>query len=175
MSHKKGLIIINTGTGKGKTTAALGVALRAVGHDLKVTMIQFIKGRWRTGEYRAVSKLAPNFEIIRTGLGFTRLSKNIERDKAEAQNGWKPAKQKIESGLYDIVILDELTHAINLGFVELEDVLETLSKKAETLHVIITGRDAPKEMIDIADLVTEMKLVKHPYSEHVPAQRGIEF
>jgi cob(I)alamin adenosyltransferase len=175
MSHKKGLIIINTGNGKGKTTAALGVALRAVGQDLKVTMVQFIKGRWRTGECRAASKLAPNFEIIRTGLGFTRLSKDIKRDKAEAQNGWKLAKKKIQSGLYDIVILDEMTHAINLGFVDLEDVLQTLSEKKETLHVIITGKDAPQKMIDMADLVTEMKLVKHPYNQGVPAQRGIEF
>jgi cob(I)alamin adenosyltransferase len=175
MSHKKGLIIINTGNGKGKTTAALGVALRAVGQDFKVWMVQFIKGRWRTGEYRAASRLAPNFEIVRMGLGFTRLSKDIERDKAEAQKGWKLAKKKIESGLYDIVILDELTHAINLGFVDLEDVLETLRKKAAKLHVIITGRDAPQKMIDMADLVTEMKVVKHPYNERVPAQRGIEF
>ena len=175
MPRKKGLIIINTGNGKGKTTAALGVALRAVGQDLKVTMVQFIKGKWRTGEYRAASRLAPNFEIIRTGLGFTRLSKDIERDKAEAQKGWKLAKEKIESGLYDIVILDELTHAINLGFVDLKDVLEALSKKAETLHVIITGKDAPQKMIEMADLVTEMKLVKHPHNERVPAQRGIEF
>ena len=175
MPQKKGLIIINTGNGKGKTTAALGVALRAVGQDLKVTMVQFIKGGWRTGEYRAAPRLAPNFEIIRTGLGFTRLSKDIERDKAQAQNGWKLAKKKIESGLYDIVILDELTHAINLGFVDLEDVLQTFGKKAEALHIIITGTDAPQKMIDIADLVTEMKLVKHPYNERVPAQRGIEF
>jgi len=175
MPQKKGLIIINTGNGKGKTTAALGVALRAVGQGFKVTMVQFIKGRWRTGEYVAASRLAPNFEIIRMGLGFTWLSKDIERDKAEAQHGWKLAKEKIESGLYNLVILDELTHAINLGFVDLDDVLETLSKRAETLHVIVTGRSAPQKMIDMADLVTEMKLVKHPYREGVAAQRGIEF
>jgi len=175
MPHKKGLIIINTGNGKGKTTAALGAALRAVGQDFKVTMIQFIKGRWRTGEYKAASRLGPNFEIIRTGLGFTRLSKDTARDMAEARNGWKIAKEKIESGKYDIVILDELTHAINLGFIDLDDVLETLRTKGEALHVIITGRDAPQRMIDMADIVTEMKLVKHPFTEGVPAQRGIEF
>lgn len=172
---RKGLIIVNTGDGKGKTTAALGVALRATGYGFKVSMIQFIKGRWKPGEVRAASRLAPNFEIIPMGLGFTWLSKDLERDKAQAQNGWQLAKEKIESSQYDIVILDELTHAVNHGFIDLEDVLETLRKKAEMMHVIITGRDAPKEMIEMADLVTEMKLVKHPYGEGVVAQQGIEF
>ena len=169
------MIIVNTGDGKGKTTAALGVALRATGHNFKVSMVQFIKGRWKPGEVRAASGLAPNFEIIPMGLGFTWLSKDMERDRAEAQNGWKLAKEKIASGKYNIVILDELTHAINLGFIDLKDVLETLRKKAEALHVIITGRDAPEEMIELADLVTEMKLVKHPYKDGIVAQRGIEF
>ena len=172
---RKGLIIVNTGDGKGKTTAALGVALRATGYDFKVSMIQFVKGRWKPGEVRAASGLAPNFEIIPMGLGFTRLSKDLERDKAQAQNGWKLAKEKIESGQYNIVILDELTHAINHGFIDLEDVLETLRKKAVMLHVIITGRDAPNKMIEMADLVTEMKQVKHPYKNGIRAQQGIEF
>jgi len=172
---RKGLIIVNTGDGKGKTTAALGVALRAAGYDFKVSMIQFIKGKWRPGEVRVASRLAPNFEIIPMGLGFTWLSKDIERDKTEAQNGWRLAKEKISSDSYDIVILDELTHAISHGFIPVGDVVQTLKNKREMLHVIITGRDAPKEIIEIADLVTEMRLIKHPYEKGVIAQRGIEF
>ena len=172
---KKGLVIVNTGDGKGKTTAALGVALRALGYDFKVSMIQFIKGQWKPGEVRMASKLAPNFEIVPMGLGFTWLSKDLDRDKAQAQNGWKLAKEKIESGKYNIVILDELTYAINYGFINLEEVLHTLKRKPEMLHVIITGRNAPKELVEMADLVTEMKLVKHPYEMGVVAQHGIDF
>jgi cob(I)alamin adenosyltransferase len=175
MSPNKGLIIVNTGNGKGKTTAALGLALRAAGHDFKVSMIQFIKGRWKTGEVRVASRLAPNFEIIPMGLGFTSLSKDIQRDKAEAQKAWKLAKEKIASGQYNIVILDELPHAIAHGFVELDDVVQTLKNKFEMLHVVITGRNAPEKIIEIADLVTEMRVIKHPYESGVTAQRGIEF
>jgi cob(I)alamin adenosyltransferase len=175
MSTRKGLIIVNTGEGKGKTTAALGVALRAAGHDFRVTMIQFIKGKWKTGEVRVASRLAPNFEIIPMGLGFTRLSKDLERDKAAAQNAWKLAKEKIASGQYNIVILDELPHAIAHGFVELDDVVQTLRSKLQMLHIVVTGRNTPKEIIEIADLVTEMRLIKHPYEKDVIAQRGIEF
>lgn len=172
---KKGLIVVNTGDGKGKTTAALGVALRAAGYGFKVSMIQFIKGAWKPGEVRVASRLAPSFEIMPMGLGFTWLSKDLERDKRRAQEGWKLAKEKISSGNYNVVILDEITHAINHSFIELSDVVQTLRNKDEMLHVIVTGRDAPQEIIDIADLVTEMKLIKHPYEKGVVAQRGIEF
>ena len=175
MSARKGLIIVNTGDGKGKTTAALGLALRATGHDLKVSMIQFIKGKWKPGEVRAASRLAPNFEIMPMGLGFTWLSKDLDRDKAEAQKAWKLAKEKIASGQYNIVILDELPHAIAHGFVELDDVVETLRNKLEMLHIVITGSNTPEKIIQIADLVTEMRLIKHPYEDGVIAQRGIEF
>jgi cob(I)alamin adenosyltransferase len=173
---RKGLIVVNTGDGKGKTTAALGVAFRAAGHGFKVSMIQFIKGGgWKPGEVRGASRLAPNFEIIPMGLGFTWLSKNLERDKAEAQKAWRLAKEKMASGQYNIVILDELTHAIAHGFVDLDDVVQTLKNKPEMLHVIVTGRKAPEKIIEIADLVTEMRLIKHPYENGVVAQRGIEF
>lgn len=171
----KGLIVVNTGDGKGKTTAALGVALRAVGYGFKVSMIQFIKGAWKPGEVRVAPRLAPNFEIIPMGLGFTWLSKDLERDKKKAQEGWRLAKEKINSGNYNIVILDEITHAINHSFVELSDVVRTLRNKDEMLHVIVTGRDAPQEIIEMADLVTEMKLIKHPYEKGVAAQKGVEF
>ena len=175
MSRRKGLIIVNTGEGKGKTTAALGVALRAAGHDLRVSMIQFIKGKWKTGEVRVASRLAPNFEIMPMGLGFTRLSKDLKRDKAAAQKAWKLAKEKIASGQYNMVILDELPYAIAHGFVELDDVVQTLRSKLQMLHIVVTGRNTPKEIIEIADLVTEMKMIKHPYEKDVVAQRGIEF
>jgi cob(I)alamin adenosyltransferase len=172
---EKGLIIVNTGDGKGKTTAALGVALRAVAYDFRVSMIQFIKGAWKPGEVRVASRLAPNFEIVPMGLGFTWLSKDLEQDKAKANEGWNLAKEKMKSGHFNIVILDEITHAINHGFIPLEDVVHTLKNKDEMLHVIVTGRSAPAEIIEIADLVTEMKLIKHPYDRGVSAQRGIEF
>jgi len=172
---KKGLIIVNTGDGKGKTTAALGVALRAVGQNYKVTVVQFIKGVWRPGEVRVAERLGPNFEITPMGLGFTWLSKDLNLDKKKAQEGWKLAKEKIQSGKYDIVILDEITYAINDKFIELEDVLETLRSRREMQHVIITGRNAPKEIVEMADLVTEMRLVKHPYKSGIMAQRGIEY
>ncbi|MFQ6010870.1 MAG: cob(I)yrinic acid a,c-diamide adenosyltransferase [Nitrososphaerales archaeon] len=171
---KKGLIIVNTGDGKGKTSAALGVALRALGHDFSVSIVQFIKSKWRPGEVR-IAPLLKNYEIERTGEGFTWLSKDLERDKAKAQKGWDLAKEKLSSDKYELLILDEITYAINYHFIELQDVLEALKNKPEMLHVIITGRNAPKEMIDIADLVTEMRLVKHPYKDGIVAQRGIEF
>ena len=171
---KKGLIIVKTGNGKGKTSAALGVALRAIGYDFHVSIVQFIKSKWRPGEVRIASKLK-NYEITRTGEGFTWLSKDLEIDKAKAKKGWELAKEKLSSDKYQIVIRDEITYAINYHFIELEDVLETIRNKPKMLHVIITGRNAPKEIIDIADLVTEMKLVKHPYKSGIVAQRGIEF
>lgn len=174
-SQKKGLIIVNTGNGKGKTTAALGVAFRAVGHGFRVSMVQFIKGKWRTGELRAAPRLAGNFEIVSMGEGFTWLSKDLERDKEKARKAWALAKEKIFSNRYEIVILDEITYAINYHFIELHDVLDTLKEKPKMLHLIITGRDAPKEIVDIADLVTEMNLIKHPYKNGIMAQKGIEF
>ncbi|GBC75322.1 Cob(I)yrinic acid a,c-diamide adenosyltransferase [archaeon HR06] len=175
MIKRKGLIIVNTGEGKGKTTAALGIALRALGHGYKICIIQFIKGKWKPGEYKIASKLAPNYEIIPMGLGFTWLSKDLNLDKSMAQRAWNLAKEKIFSNNYNIIILDEITYPINFQWIDLKEVLETLKKKPEDLHIIITGRNAPKEIIDIADLVTEMKLIKHPYQKGIIAQRGIEF
>lgn len=166
---------MNTGDGKGKTTAALGVAMRAVGQGLNVSMIQFIKGAWQPGEVKVAPRLAPNLEIIPMGRGFTWLSKDLSKDRAKAQEAWVLAKEKMSSDRYELVILDEITHAINHGFVDLHDVVEALRGKKESLHVIVTGRDAPAEIIALADLVTEMRLVKHPYDTGVMAQRGIEF
>ena len=176
-SVRKGLVIVNTGKGKGKTTAALGVLTRAWGRGLKVVMLQFIKaktGKW--GEIRAAKKMG--VEIIPLGDGFTWTSEDIEKDKALARKGWEFCKQKVlaPDGEYDIVILDEFTYPLHFKWLPIDEVLETLSQRPPMRHIIITGRDAPQELIDYADLVTEMRVIKHPYDEQgVKAQPGIEF
>ncbi len=176
-SIRKGLVIINTGEGKGKTTAALGVLTRAWGRGMKVVMLQFIKaktGKW--GEIRAAQKMG--VEIIPLGDGFTWTSKDIEKDKALAREGWELCKEKIlaPDGTYDIVILDEFTYTLHYKWLPIEEVLKILDKRPPMRHVIITGRHAPQALIDYADLVTEMRLIKHPYREQgIRAQPGIEF
>lgn len=171
---KKGLIIVNTGNGKGKTTAALGVALRACGYGMKVIMLQFFKGKWKYGELRSAPKLE-TFEVHPLGKGFTWESKDIEIDKAMVRQAWQEAKEKIASGKYDIVILDEINYALSYGFLPVEDVVDFLRNKPPMLHVILTGRDAKPEILQIADLVTEMREIKHPFQQGISAQRGIEF
>jgi len=170
----KGLVIVNTGKGKGKTTAALGVLLRAWGRDMRVVMLQFIKaktGKW--GEVRAAGKMG--VEIIPLGDGFTWTSKDIEHDRGLAQEGWQQCRAKIASGEYDVVILDELTYCLKFGWLEIDEVLDVLRSRPDGQHVVITGRDAPAELTAFADLVTEMREVKHPYKAGVRAQPGIEF
>ena len=171
---KKGLIIVNTGNGKGKTTAALGVALRACGYGMKVLMLQFFKGNWKYGELRSAPKLG-TFEIRPMGHGFTWESKDIEVDKRMVREAWKAASAEILSGKYDLVILDEINYALSYGFIPVEDVVDFLKKKPEMLHVILTGRNAKPEVIEIADMVTEMNEIKHPFNEGIVAQKGIEF
>ncbi len=171
---KKGLIIVHTGNGKGKTTAALGLALRASGCGMKVLMLQFFKGKWKCGELRSAPKL-DNFEICPMGKGFTWESKDVEVDKAMVRNAWRAAQEKILSGNYDVVVLDEINYALGYGFLPLEDVVEFLRKKPAMLHVVLTGRNAKPEIVEIADLVTEMRQVKHPFEQGIGAQRGIEF
>ena len=170
----KGLVVVNTGNGKGKTTAALGVLLRAWGRDMRVVMLQFIKartGKW--GEIRAAAKMG--VEMIPLGDGFTWTSKDIEQDRALAQDGWRQCRERIESGAYDVVIMDELTYCLTFGWLDIDEVLDVLRSRPENQHVIITGRDAPPELIEFADLVTEMREVKHPYQSGIRAQPGIEF
>ncbi len=170
----KGLVIINTGNGKGKTTAALGVVFRAWGRGMRVCMLQFIKAataNW--GETRAARQLG--IEIIAMGDGFTWLSENIENDKALARECWELCKQKIMSGDYDIVILDEMTYTLSYGWLDVHEVIETLKARPEGQHIIITGRNAVPELIEYADMVTEMTEVKHPYRQGILAQKGIEF
>ena len=171
---KKGLIIVNTGNGKGKTTAALGVALRACGYRMKVIMLQFFKGKWKYGELRSAPNLE-TFEIRPLGQGFTWESKDIEVDKRMVREAWQVASAEILSGKYDLVILDEINYALHYGFLPVEDVVDFLKKKPEMLHVILTGRNAKPEVIEIADMVTEMREIKHPFNEGISAQKGIEF
>ncbi len=166
----QGLVIVNTGDGKGKTTAALGILTRAWGRGMRVCMLQFIKEREaHFGEEQAARKM--DVEVIPLGGGFTWMSENIAQDRALAREG----REKIESGDYDVVILDEITYCFKFGWLELDEVLDVLRRRAPLQHVILTGRDAPPALIDFADLVTEMREIKHPYHDGVKAQKGIEF
>ncbi len=172
---RHGLVIVNTGEGKGKTTAALGVIFRAWGRDFKVRMFQFIKHTGATfGEQRAAMRLDIPIEAL--GDGFTWLSKDMDRTKALAVEQWSRCQEAILKGDEDIIVLDEFTYAMHYDWVPVDDVVETLRARPAPLHVIITGRYAPEELIDCADLVTEMKMIKHPFREQgIRAQRGIEF
>lgn len=172
----KGLVIVNTGDGKGKTTAALGIAFRAWGRGMRLCVIQFIKNEHaRYGETRAAEKLG--IEWLCTGDGFTWKSRDIEASKARAVDAWAVAQEKIASGRYDIVVLDEFTYLLSYGWLDCGAVLGWLAEhKPAMLHVVITGRDAPRALIDFADLVTEMREVKHPFAQQgIRAQAGIEF
>lgn len=172
---RRALVILNTGHGKGKTTAALGVLTRAWGRGWKVVMLQFIKSETSNfGEHRAARKMG--IEVIPLGSGFTWLSKDIEKDKALARTCWEQCKQRLLGGEYDLVVLDEITYPLTYGWLPVEDVLDTLRARPPHVHVILTGRDAPAELVEFADLVTEMREVKHPYRlQGIRAQAGIEF
>lgn len=174
----KGLIIVNTGAGKGKTTAALGAALRAVGQGLKVLMVQFIKGSWRYGELNAASLLGEDrLRIVPMGRGFVKAGaeKPDPEDIRLVEEAWRFARESIVGGRYDLVILDEINYAISYRMLDPGVVLETLKGKPDRVHVILTGRDAHPAIIELADLVTDMLEVKHPFQKGIPAQRGIEY
>lgn len=171
---RRPLVVVNTGDGKGKTTAALGVLFRAWGRGMRVVMLQFIKATTSNyGEDRAAKKLG--IEIIPLGGGFTWLSKDIEKDKALARELWEICKEKISSAHYDIVILDEFTYPLAYGWLPIDEVLDFLRNRPPGMHIIITGRAAPPELIEFADLVTEMRDVKHPFEKGIKAQPGLEF
>ena len=170
-----GLIMVNTGNGKGKTTAALGTALRAVGCEFKVFMVQFIKGSWDYGELRVIDRLAPFFDLKQMGEGFTWETKDPKRDAEVANKAWDFCKDLIARNEHDLLIFDEINNAMDYGYLDVDDVVNTLKKKPEELHIILTGRDAPQAIIDIANMVTEMREVKHPFQEGIYAQKGIEF
>ncbi|MFQ5826930.1 MAG: cob(I)yrinic acid a,c-diamide adenosyltransferase [Dehalococcoidia bacterium] len=171
---RRGLVILNMGAGKGKTTAALGVMMRAWGRGMKVAMYQFIKSRrLRSGEHRAAERMG--LLLLPLGRGFTRSSPNPEEDERLARECWARAKEAMGSGEYDIVILDELTYPLSYGWIDLQEVLKTLAGRPPGQHVIITGRQAPEELVEFADLVTEMREVKHPFRRGIKGQPGIEF
>lgn len=182
-SSRRGLIIVYTGPGKGKTTAALGMALRALGHGWRVLVLQFFKGDWPVvfGELEMGKRLIPQLEVLQLGKGFVKAmgdKKPFDEHLVAAREALRTAREKIQSGQYDLIILDEIIYAIDYAgvqLVSLEDVLGLLDIKPPTMHLVLTGRNAPQRLIDRADLVTEMREVKHPWQQKIPAQAGIDY
>ncbi len=173
---RKGLIIVHTGDGKGKSTAAFGLALRAAGNKMNVFIMQFMKGQWKAGERKAFEKLAPYVEVIPMGDGFTWDTENVEQDKATARKAFEIVKEKLLSDKYQMVIFEEINYVLHYQFFPEDEFLELLKNKPEMTHVVCTGRNASEKLIEMADLVTEMKMLKHPFKEQgIPAQKGIEF
>ena len=177
---EKGLLIVHTGKGKGKSTAAFGLVMRALGHGMRIGIIQFVKGKWETGERDVLDKF-PDLVTIRTmGEGFTWETQDRGRDIAAAETAWETAKEMIDASRgpdpkYDLVLLDELNIVLRYDYIPLDNVVAFLTAKPEDLHVIVTGRNAKEPLIEVADLVTEMTMVKHPFRAGVKAQKGIEF
>jgi cob(I)alamin adenosyltransferase len=182
-SSRQGLIIIYTGNGKGKTSASLGAVFRALGHGWRVLVIQFFKGDWPVvfGELELGKRLAPQLEVVQLGKGFVKYmgdKKPFDEHLAAAKEALRIAREKITSGAYDLIVLDELLYAIDYAGVQLvtlEEVLSLLDAKPPGLHLILTGRNAPQTLIDRADLVTEMREIKHPWQQKIPAQAGIDY
>ncbi len=175
---KDGLVIVYTGNGKGKTTAALGLAMRAIGYEHKVCMLQFIKGSWHYGEMDSSKKLEPNFELIAIGKGFVGiLDDNSPREEHEkyAAEALRICREKINSGKYNVVILDEVNYAINLGLIDVQEIIKIIKEKPSNLDLVLTGRDVKEEIVELADLVTEMKEIKHPFKSGIKAKKGIDF
>lgn len=172
-SVKRGLLLVYTGHGKGKTTAALGLVFRALGRGLRVGVVQFIKGKWKTGE-RSFAETIPGLTFRVMGHGFTWESDDLSRDRLAARDAWATACAQI-SGDHDLVVLDELTYAIHYGFLDVGEVVAALRDRPAHVHVCVTGRNAPDELVALADLVTEMKVIKHPFEQGIPAQQGIDF
>jgi cob(I)alamin adenosyltransferase len=176
---RQGLTLVFTGNGKGKTTAAVGLTVRAAGNRMRVFFLQFIKGQWKTGE-RDILRNLPGVDLEVTGRGFTieRLRNPkipVEDHAAAAAHGWQVAQQIVREGDYDMVVLDELLGAIKAGLVPLDEVLALVRSKPPTLHLVLTGRNAPAELVEVADLVSEIQPIKHPLARGIKAQRGIEF
>ncbi|WP_324743629.1 cob(I)yrinic acid a,c-diamide adenosyltransferase [Tsuneonella sp. CC-YZS046] len=172
---EKGLLIVHTGKGKGKTTAALGMVLRAIGHGRKVGVVQFVKGAMSTGEKVVFDAFPNNVEFKPMGEGFTWDTQDRARDIAVAQAAWEEVKRMIADPSYDMVLADELNIVLRYDYLPLDEVLEAVRSRPGMKHVIITGRNAPEALIEAADLVTEMTLVKHPFRAGIKAQAGIEF
>ena len=173
--RKKGLVIVNTGNGKGKSTAAIGMMTRAWGRNMKVGVVQFLKHeKSRFGEVKAAERMGVDW--IATGDGFTWTSKDMDETEARARHGWELAKERITGGQYDLLILDEFTYPLHFEWLDTQEVIAWLrANKPPMLHLVITGRYAPDALIEYADLVTEMTLIKHPYEDGIKAQPGVEF
>lgn len=174
-TEARGLLIVNTGAGKGKTTAALGLVFRALGHGMKVGVVQFTKGAIATGEAALAQKLAPQLEWHVLGEGFTWDTQDRERDVAAARRAWDTAVRLLRDPSFDLVVLDELNIVLRYDYLPLAEILAELKARRPMLHVVVTGRNAKAELTDAADLVTEMTLVKHPFRSGVKPQPGVEF
>jgi len=175
---EKGLVIVYTGGGKGKTSAALGLVLRAVGYNHKVCMVQFVKGSWHYGELDSAKRLAPEFEMITAGKGFVGIldDKSPREDHVKAANDTlEISKEKMMSGKFDVVILDEINYALQLKLLNLDDVIDLIKSKPSELDLVLTGNHAAEEVIELADLVTEMKEIKHPFKSGIKAKKRIDF
>jgi cob(I)alamin adenosyltransferase len=176
-TSRHGLVLINTGPGKGKTTAALGTALRAAGNGMRVLVLQFLKGSWHYGELDSIAALGPDFVIKQLGRGFVKVggAETDPEDLRLVQEAWAEAKAAIFSGEWDLIVLDEINYAIGYNMLSPQEVVDTLRQRPELLHVILTGRNAHPLLVELADTVTEMREVKHAYQRGILAQRGIEF
>lgn len=177
-TEEKGLIIVHTGGGKGKSTAAFGMAMRSLGQGMKVGIVQFIKGAIATGEAAMIEKLSEQgfpIEMHTMGEGFTWKTQDRERDVATAMQGWEKATELIRDPSFDLIILDELNIATKYEYIPVDLVVDELLDKREMLHVVITGRNASEQLLEVADLASEMKVIKHPYSKGIKPQRGVEF
>jgi cob(I)alamin adenosyltransferase len=172
---EKGLLIVHTGKGKGKSTAAFGLVLRAMGHGFKVGVVQFVKGKWETGERGVLSRFPELVTIKTMGEGFTWETQDRARDIAAARAAWDQAIRMMEDPAYRLILLDELNIVLRYDYLPIADVVEKLSRRRPDLHVVVTGRNARDELIAAADLVTEMTMIKHPFRDGVKAQAGIEF
>jgi cob(I)alamin adenosyltransferase len=174
-TEERGLLIVHTGAGKGKSTAAFGMVLRCLGHGMRVGIVQFVKGAWGTGERDVLARFPDLVTCRAMGEGFTWDTQDRARDIAAARAAWDMAKAMIADPSYRMVLLDELNIVLRYGYLPLDDVMAVLTAKPRDLHVVVTGRNAPAELVEAADLVTEMSLVKHPFRAGVKAQPGIEF
>ncbi|SRR5581483_1648332 len=177
LKERRGLILVHTGNGKGKTTAALGLAFRALGYDMRVLMIQFLKGNWKPGEYRAAAKFEPLLRLMPMGQGFLWIDaeNQADRNRLLVQRAWEYSQEQILGGPWDMVILDEINYAVGYGMIPVSEVVNALRNKPPLLHVVLTGRGAHQDVVDIADTVTEMRPIKHAFERGTAAQKGVEF